>query len=335
MRQIETIEFFRAGSDQAIALMALPAVSRASPALVVCRSAGDECHARLLDEAVATARRADLRYRLAGLPVSGGALLVHSTLPASAELFARIGAASKGLDRLFIPDGGVLADSLSLLRATPVSTTEAADLAAWTALGAFVSIERTLEDHIGKPVSGASVLVQGAGAVGMALSELLSAAGAIVMISDERRERVRQAALLFGALPVAPERAALMKVDVFAPCGAHPLDEKLVRTIDASSVVPVGDGAVTSKAASMLHQRGVMCPPDFVVNAGAAIAATALRHGVARHAVEARVRAIADSVGNLLEVAKRTRVAPLEVAEALLAAPADMPVPEQLAALSS
>ena len=315
-QHVHEIDFFRAdAADDVAVLTAISSEQR--PPMVVCRAVAEACHEKLLDDALATARRAELRYRLAGLPFSGAALLVHATGAASHRvLTARVGGRMGDRDAVFVAEGGMGASDLALLRSKPGPASEAADLAKWTALGVFASIERLLERRLGKPLSGASVIVQGLGAVGMALCELVDAAGAVLIVSDPRRERMRQAALLFNAIPIAPERLATATADVLAPCAPDaPITAEAAAMLNARLVAGAADGQLAdSDAADILHDRGVLCAPDFVVNAGAAIAAAAGRLRLDPRAVEKRVRGIADRLDAVLDHAERLNLPPVAAA---------------------
>ena len=315
--RVHEIEFFRGAAPDDVAVLTT-VDSQPGSALVVARTARDGCHARLLDDALAIARRAELRFGLAGLPFAAGALLVHAgDAAAHRALMARVGGGLHGRGFRFLPDAGLGAGDLALLRAAPGEAAEVGDLARWTALGVFASIERMLERQLGKPLAQASVVVQGLGAVGMALCELLDAAGAVLMVADPRRERVRQATLLFNALPLAPDRVLTVSADVFAPCAPDgPLDVNAAAMLNARLVVGAADGQLADPdATEILHDRGVLCAPDFVVNAGSAIAAAAARLRLDRPAVERRVHAVADTLDRVLDRAAELRVPPLAAAQ--------------------
>lgn len=313
---VNEIDFFRGAAADDVAVLTSIA-SEQRPPMIVCRAVAETCHEKLLDSALAATRRAELRYRLAGLPFSGAALLVHSANAAShRELTARVGGRMGDRDALFVAGGGMGASDLALLRSKPGSASETADLAKWTALGVFVSIERLLERRLGKPLSGASVIVQGLGAVGMALCELIDAAGAVLIVSDPRRERMRQATLLFNAIPLAPERLATATADVLAPCAPDaPITVEAATMLNVRLVAGAADGQLAgSDAADILHDRGVLCAPDFVVNAGAAIAAAAPRLRLDPLAVEARVRGIADRLDAVVDHAEKLNLPPFAAA---------------------
>lgn len=119
LERVHEIEFFRGAARDDVAVFTSIAGEHAR-AMVVARTAASGCHQQLLDEALATARRAELRYRLAGLPFAAGALLVHATdATAHRQLMARVGAGLHEQGFTFVPDAGLGAGDLALLRAAP------------------------------------------------------------------------------------------------------------------------------------------------------------------------------------------------------------------------
>lgn len=319
LERVHEIEFFRGAERDDVAVFASISGEQ-TPAMVVARTAASGCHQRLLDETLATVRRAELRYRLAGLPFAASALLVHATdAAAHRALMVRVGAGLHDRGFAFVPDAGLGAGDLALLRAAPGEAGEVGDIARWTALGLFASIERLVADRLGKPLSAASVVVQGLGAVGMALCELLDAAGAVLMVADPRRERVRQASLLFNALPLAPERVVTASADVLAPCALDcALTAEAAGQLNVLLVAGAADGLLAdADVADILHDRGIVVAPDVVTNAGGAIAAAAPRMRLGREAVERRVRAVAGTLAQVLARAEALRVPPHAAAQEL------------------
>lgn len=319
VQHVHEIDFFRGAAADDVAVLTSIA-GEARPQMIVCRATAETCHEKLLNGALAAAGRAELRYRLAGLPFSGAALLVHAAGAVSQRgLTARVGGRLGDRDALFVAEGGMGASELALLRSRPGPASEAADLAKWAALGVFASIERLLVRRLGKPLAGASVIVQGLGAVGMALCELVDAAGAVLIVSDPRRERLRQATLLFNAIPIAPERLATATADVLAPCAPDaPITAEAAAMLNVRLVAGAADGQLAdSDAADILHDRGVLCAPDFVVNAGAAIAAAAGRLRLDPRAVGMRVRGIAERLDAVLDHAEMLNLPPAAAARDL------------------
>lgn len=200
------------------------------------------------------------------------------------------------------------------------------DPSPWTALGVLTAIETVCERlHGSRELRGRSVAVIGLGHVGLALAQMLAAAGARLVVSDIDRSK-RDHAKALGARWLTPARALAAPVDVVAPCA-------LGGVLHAESVAALQAGAVTGAAnnqladesvAGLLQRAGILWAPDFVVNAGGVInIGVELRRGgydpkVARR----RVLGIGDTLAEILDDAAgrqiTTLAAAMERARALL-----------------
>jgi len=70
--------------------------------------------------------------------------------------------------------------------------------------------------------------------------------------------------------------------------------------------------------ADLLHKRGILWAPDFVVNAGGVIYGSAMEmDGSSRAEAIARVGAIADTLGTVFAAAEERSITPLEAARRL------------------
>jgi leucine dehydrogenase len=122
--------------------------------------------------------------------------------------------------------------------------------------------------------AGRRVAVQGVGDVGAPLARLLAAAGAELVLADPVSERLDALAAELGADTVPPERIAEVPCDVYAPCAVG-------ATVNAASIPRLACRVVCGSAtnqlaedadADRLHAAGVLYAPDYVANAGGAIA---------------------------------------------------------------
>ncbi|MBI4410392.1 MAG: leucine dehydrogenase [Gemmatimonadetes bacterium] len=189
----------------------------------------------------------------------------------------------------------------------------------WTALGVFSGMKAACARAFGtRDLAGRSVLVQGVGGVGGPLARRLHEAGARVLVTDALPDRAARAAAQLGAQVVAPEEAYDTECDVFAPCAiGGVLNRRSIARLCCRIVAGSGNNQLEEAAdAERLHERGILYVPDFVINAGGAIAHGALEVlGWARNQVEARVLRIGETVGEILEDAARQGESPLREAE--------------------
>jgi glutamate dehydrogenase/leucine dehydrogenase len=165
-----------------------------------------------------------------------------------------------------------------------------------TGFGLAVSAE-ALQEAGQLILEGARVSVQGFGAVGRHAARYLAARGAhVVAVSDSRGAIMLPEGLDIAALvafkkdhPVAEfpdgkvlDRDDLIGVDCDVLVPAAQPDALTIDNVDriqARVVLPGANIAVTREAEMALHNRGVLCVPDFIANAGGVICAAVEHRG--------------------------------------------------------
>jgi glutamate dehydrogenase/leucine dehydrogenase len=148
------------------------------------------------------------------------------------------------------------------------------DPSPFTAQTVLSAIEVGVRIGLGRDsLDGVRVGVQGVGHVGAALVELLSAAGAEVLVADIDRELADAAAARFGAASMPIDDFVLGDFDVLAPCalggaiGPEHVDRLRARVVAGAANNPL----VSREVAVALAARGVLYVPDFLANCGGII----------------------------------------------------------------
>jgi leucine dehydrogenase len=187
-----------------------------------------------------------------------------------------------------------------------------------TARGGLHAIRATVEHLFGSPdLSGRSVLVQGAGAVGSILSRELAEAGARVLVSDVQEER----ASATGYETVAPDRVVETEVDVYSPCAVGgTLSAESIPRLACRAIAGCANNQLAEPAdAERLHDRGILYAPDYVVNAGGIIQLIGLEdEGWGETQLEERLAGIGDTLRTLFAEANESGITPAEAAERLV-----------------
>lgn len=144
-----------------------------------------------------------------------------------------------------------------------------------TAHGVFRAIEASAKQRWGSSsLAGKTVTVQGLGNVGTYLSRELHAAGARLIVTDIRPERVKNAVDEFGAQAVEGDEIYTAKADIFAPCALGAiLNEKTIPQLKVEVVCGAANNQLDSpdRDGEALEKRGILYAPDFVANAGGVI----------------------------------------------------------------
>jgi len=184
---------------------------------------------------------------------------------------------------------------------------------------------------------GARFVVQGFGAVGKNVTNFLSAAGAIaIAVSDSsgtiyNRDGldVRELMALKEAGRPVTEYAdgekrdcdAIIDIecDLWIPA-ARPdvIDEANLHRLNTKVVVQGANIAITPAAEAILHERGVLCIPDFIANAGGVICA-AMEYqknseAVALSTIEEKLRR---NTREVLQTARQRQISPRQAGLAM------------------
>lgn len=143
-----------------------------------------------------------------------------------------------------------------------------------TAEGVFRGLKIAVKHKLQRPsVNGLTVAIQGIGHVGYGLARLLHEAGANLVVADTNEEVLKAAVREFGADVVDPEAIFDVDADVFAPCAAGAI-------LNADTIprlkVPIVAGAANNQlsvpeSGILLHRRGILYAPDYVINGGGII----------------------------------------------------------------
>ncbi len=190
-------------------------------------------------------------------------------------------------------------------------------------------------EQLGISLSGATVAVQGFGAVGYHSARFLTEAGATLVAAADssatainrsgidiealRRHKLATGALAGFAGAQGADRDAVLAVacDLWIPA-ARP---DVIHSDNADSfrgrvMIQGANIPVTGTAEQRLHDRGVLCVPDFIANAGGVICAAMEYAGATRTAAFDAIRErIIDNTRTVLEQARAQQVTPRAAAQ--------------------
>jgi len=272
-------------------------------------------------DAMRLAEAMTYKWAAAGFPRGGGKAVIDVpdgiTGAARDGLLRRYGSLVKELGGRFLtgPDVGTTPGDMDVISETGApwvfGRTEArggtGGSGGWTALGVFVSIEAACERLFGsRAVRGRRVAIQGAGSVGGDLARRLADAGASVEVADSDANAAARAA---GdpRISVVPAAGVLSRdCDVLSPCAlGGVLDAASIPALRCAAVVGAANNPLAGPDdAERLRGRGILYGPDFVVNAGGAIAVTGIEAlGWSAARAEAAVRGIAGTLRRVFELA--------------------------------
>lgn len=230
-----------------------------------------------------------LKFAASEMPYGGAkaVIAVPSDLDrqSRASLLQRYGTLVKQLGGLFRtgPDVGTTPADMDVIATTGAPyilsrTSEAGgagDPGPFTARGVFIGIKLLCERLFGQQsVHGRTVLVQGAGDVGGSLIGFLRDAGADVLFSEVNGDLVCEFRDKLGLRYVAPESVYSTECDIFSPCALGAvLNADTIPLLKCLAVAGSANNQLERQEdAESLRSRGILYAPDYVINAGGAIA---------------------------------------------------------------
>ncbi|NNG17758.1 MAG: hypothetical protein HKM89_14890 [Gemmatimonadales bacterium] len=187
----------------------------------------------------------------------------------------------------------------------------------FTALGVFSCIETTARHALGRDLNGVSVLIQGVGDVGEPLARMLAEAGAKLILSDLDQARASKLAAELGGSTVDPDKVPDTECDILAPSAVGAtLNKDTIPRLRCRAVAGSANNQLEEDAdAQRLHERGILYAPDYIVNAGGAMAFALFHEGkLSGEEVNDRIRKIGDSLDRILGEAKERNESPVHAA---------------------
>jgi glutamate dehydrogenase/leucine dehydrogenase len=167
---------------------------------------------------------------------------------------------------------------------------------------------------------GVRLSLVGLGSVGMRLARLLADEGADLLVSDIDPAK-RSGSEDIGATWASPEQALTADVDILVPAALGGIfTEKSVPRLRCAAIAgPANNQLATAAVADLLHRRGIVWVPDYLVSAGGVINALTLeQHHETPDAARERVEGIEHSVADLLDTAEHRQMTPAQAATELV-----------------
>jgi len=143
-----------------------------------------------------------------------------------------------------------------------------------TAYGVFKGMQAAVNEVYGSDdLEGKTVAIQGLGAVGRILAELLYEAGAKLIVTSRDQAKVAKAVAELGATAVGPDEIYGVECDVFSPCAIGAIiNDKTIEQLKCKIIAgPANNQLAEPRHGDILHERGILYVPDYVINSGGVI----------------------------------------------------------------
>ena len=179
--------------------------------------------------------------------------------------------------------GSSVEDMMVIRRQTPYvaalpTEKSSGDPSRFTAWGVFRGMQAMAMKLWKSPsLRNKSIAIQGLGHVGSRLADLLFWEGAKLAFSDVDEEHVRKLARELGADIVPPDEILTFPCDILSPCAmGGTLSKKTIPNLKCQAIAGSANNQLLEKGdGRRIKDRGILYAPDFVINAGGIINASA------------------------------------------------------------
>lgn len=256
------------------------------PALGGCRFWNYRDENEALIDVLRLSRGMTYKASVAGLHLGGGKAVIigNPTKLKSEKFFRAFGSFVNSLGGRYITaedvnvrveDMGHVAKETRYVSGISSLTGGSGDPSPVTALGVYNGIKAAVEfKHKTNSLRGLTIAVQGCGAVGRSLCEMLFKDGVRLIVADINRAAADYVAKEFNAKVVAVEDIHKVQADVFSPCALGGiLNEKSIPELQAPIVAGAANNQLLDEYGDgiNLKARGILYAPDYVINAGGLI----------------------------------------------------------------
>lgn len=283
-----------------------------------------------LDDVLRLSRAMSYKAALADVSV-GGAKMVIIGDRQHAKTEALLLAAGRFIESfggayISAPDVGITTEDLRVFRRESrwvVGADETAGPSApYTALGVFEGVKAAVRHRLGRDgddLGGLRVAIQGVGSVGLRLAGLLAAAGAHLVVADIDAQATGEVAAQHGADVVPVDEILSADVDVLSPNALGGiLNDRTIPDLRAEIICGAANNQLAEdRHGDVLHERGVLFAPDYVVSAGGLIAGIEELHGFNAERTSRRVSAIGTTLAQVFAAADADQVSPSAAAATL------------------
>ena len=196
---------------------------------------------------------------------------------------------------------------------------EVTDPGPFTAAGVLHGMRAAVREVLEREtLRDARVTIQGVGDVGAPLARSLHAEGARLTLSDVDAARADALAEELGAVTVPADRVYEVDCDVFAPCaiggvlGPDTIPRLRCRVVAGSANNQLAD---PDRDAALLEAGGIVYVPDYVINAGGALAFGSMDATPDLDVLMKKMETIGFTVREILREARERDDSPLDAAK--------------------
>ncbi|HLR51844.1 MAG TPA: Glu/Leu/Phe/Val dehydrogenase [Candidatus Avamphibacillus sp.] len=274
-----------------------------------------------IEDALRLARGMTYKNAAAGLNLGGGKAVIigDPKKDKNPEMFRAFGRYIQSLRARYITaeDVGTTVEDMDLIHMETdyvTGTSESGssgDPSPVTAYGIYKGMKAAAKEAFGNDLlKGKTVAVQGVGHVAYTLCEHLYREGAKLIVTDINKDAVNRAVEAFDAEAVDPEDIYSVDCDIYSPCalGATINDETLP-VLKAKVIAGSANNQLkTDKHGEILHEKGIVYAPDYVINSGGVINVADELNGYNQERALKKVDEIYNILLNVFEISRKENI---------------------------
>lgn len=241
-----------------------------------------------LEDALLLSKAMTLKSALAETGLGGGksVMIGNPKTDKTKDLFHEYGKILNTLNGAYIAaeDVGITEQDLLFVReASPYVAAlplkgSSGDPSRFTAFGIYQGILAVAKTCFGsETLKGKKIAIQGLGNVGSKLARFLFWEGADLLLSDLDAEKLERECRELQAIALQPDEIYQTPCDIFSPCAMGGiLNQNTISKLKCKAIAGSTNNQLqTPEDGILLQQKNILYAPDFVINAGGIINASA------------------------------------------------------------
>lgn len=276
-----------------------------------------------IEDALRLARGMTYKNAAAGLNLGGGKAVIvgDSKKDKNPEMFRAFGRYVQSLNGRYITaeDVGTKVEDMDLIHmetdfVTGISATDGSsggDPSPVTAYGIYKGIKASAKEAFGDAsLEGKTIAVQGVGNVAFTLCEHLHKEGAKLIVTDINKDAVNRAVEAFGAKAVDPNDIYSVDCDIYSPCAlGATLNDETLSVLKAKVIAGSANNQLkTAKHGEIIHEKGIVYAPDYVINSGGVINVADELIGYNPERALKKVEGIYEILLNVFEISRKENI---------------------------
>lgn len=309
-------------NDNASGLKAIIAIhdTTLGPALGGLRMWEYETEQEALEDVLRLARGMTYKNAAAGLNLGGGkAVIIGDPQKDKSEALLRaFGRYVESLNGRYITaeDVGTFEEDMDFIQmetnhVTGTSDGEVGDPSPVTALGIYYGIKASAKEAFGSDsLQHKKIAVQGVGQVAYNLCKYLYDEGAELIVTDINEEAVARAVNDFNATAVKPDDIYDVPCDIYSPCAlGGTINDHTIERLQAKVIAGSANNQLAKEEHGvLLHEKGIVYAPDYVINSGGVINVAEELAGYDRERALKRVKSIYTILTDIFTISREKNI---------------------------